>query len=172
MEGRNTDSMMFSEVTWPPIHSIVVVTSPIGVQAPPALAAMTMMPAKNRRSSCLARILRISEIATMVVVRLSRMAERKKVTKPTSHIRDELRRPDALGDDFEAVVRVHDLDDRHRPHQEEGDLRSTHQGFAELVGDDVMVARAEGVDRPQQAGTNERRGRLVDLERVPSAIAA
>ena len=63
-------------------------------------------------------------------------------------------------------MRVHDLDDRHRPHQEEGDLRSTHQGFAELVGDDVMVARAEGVDRPQQAGTNERRGRLVDLERV------
>ena len=78
--------MMANAVIWPPIHSIVVVTSPIGDQAPPELAAMTMMPAKNRRSSCLASSLRISEIITMVVVRLSSIALRKKVTKPTSHI--------------------------------------------------------------------------------------
>lgn len=32
---------MGNVVTWPCIHSIVVVTSPMGVHAPPALAAMT-----------------------------------------------------------------------------------------------------------------------------------
>jgi hypothetical protein len=67
--------MMFIVVIWPPIHSIVVVTSPIGDQAPPALAAMTMMPAKNRRSAWLDSSLRISEIMTMVVVRLSSSAD-------------------------------------------------------------------------------------------------
>ena len=77
---------MFIVVIWPPIQSMVVVTSPIGDQAPPAFAAMTMMPAKNRRSAWLDSSLRISEIMTMVVVRLSSSAERKKVTKPTSHI--------------------------------------------------------------------------------------
>ncbi len=80
---------MLIEVIWPPIHSIVVVTSPIGDQAPPELAAMTMMPAKNSRSAWFASSLRISEIMTMVVVRLSSSALRKKVTKPTSHIRVE-----------------------------------------------------------------------------------
>jgi hypothetical protein len=119
--------MMASVVIWPPIHSMVVVTSPIGDQAPPELAAMTMMPAKNRRSSCLASSLRISEIITMVVVRLSRTALRKKVTKPTSHISEtSLVGPDALGDDLEAVVRIDHLDDGHRAHQEEHDLGGAH----------------------------------------------
>ncbi len=31
-------------VTWPSIQSIVVVTSPMGLHAPPALAAITAMP--------------------------------------------------------------------------------------------------------------------------------
>ncbi|EKD39862.1 MAG: hypothetical protein ACD_75C00272G0004 [uncultured bacterium] len=50
-DGRKTPFMIARVVIWPPIHSMVVVTSPIGVQAPPALAAMTMIPAKNSRSS-------------------------------------------------------------------------------------------------------------------------
>jgi len=41
--------MMVVVVNCPPIHSIVVVTSPIGDQAPPALAAMTTMPANSHR---------------------------------------------------------------------------------------------------------------------------
>ena len=47
---------------------------------------MTMMPAKNNLSWRLSSNLRISETITMVVVRLSRMALRKNVTRPTSHI--------------------------------------------------------------------------------------
>ena len=70
--------------TWPPIHSIVVVTSPMGVHAPPALAAITTTAPSSLRSSpeSPGRIFRRSEIMTMVEVRLSRMAERKKVTPP------------------------------------------------------------------------------------------
>ncbi len=36
-----------------PIHNMVVVTSPMGDHAPPALAAITMILAKTRRSSLL-----------------------------------------------------------------------------------------------------------------------
>ncbi len=36
--------MMFSVVTWPPIHSMIVVTSPMGDQAPPELAAIMTKP--------------------------------------------------------------------------------------------------------------------------------
>ncbi|MNL86701.1 hypothetical protein D3C87_2155160 [compost metagenome] len=43
--GRNRLLMMPPVVIWLPIHSMVVVTSPIGDQAPPALAAITTMPA-------------------------------------------------------------------------------------------------------------------------------
>jgi len=42
--GRKRCSMTFAVESCPPIHSIVVVTSPMGVQAPPAFAAMTMAP--------------------------------------------------------------------------------------------------------------------------------
>ena len=86
-EGMNTAFMMAKVVICPPIHNMVVVTSPIGVQAPPALAAITMMPAKNKRSSRLSSSFFISETITIAVVRLSKMALRKKVTKPTSHIK-------------------------------------------------------------------------------------
>ena len=89
IEGRKTPFMIARVVIWPPIQSMVVVTSPMGVQAPPALAAMTMMPAKNSRSSCLSSSFFISEIMTMVVVRLSSTALRKKVTKPTSQSSDD-----------------------------------------------------------------------------------
>src|SRR5712672_1967363 len=79
--------MMARGVICPPIQSMVVVTSPMADQAPPALAAMTIIDAKNKRSLGLSSSFRISEIITIVVVRLSRIALRKKVTKPTSHIR-------------------------------------------------------------------------------------
>ena len=65
---------------------MVVVTSPITDQAPPALAAITIIAAKNRRSSWLPDSFFIREIMTIVVVRLSSTALRKKVTKQTIHI--------------------------------------------------------------------------------------
>ena len=72
--------MIPSAVTCPPIHNIVVVTSPIGDHAPPAFAAITIIEANSNRSSLRSSSFRISETITMVVVRLSRMALRKKVT--------------------------------------------------------------------------------------------
>ena len=42
---------MFEAVTWPPIQSMIVVTSPIGDQAPPALAAIIIIPANIQISS-------------------------------------------------------------------------------------------------------------------------
>ena len=40
IEGRNKFCIKPTEETFLPIHNMVVVTSPIGDQAPPALAAM------------------------------------------------------------------------------------------------------------------------------------
>ena len=44
--GRNTSFMICIPLICPPIHNMVVVTSPIGDHAPPALAAITIMEAK------------------------------------------------------------------------------------------------------------------------------
>ena len=88
-EGINKPFMISSAVIWPPIQSMVVVTSPIGVQAPPALAAITIIPAKNKRSSLCSRSFFIRETITIVVVRLSKIALRKNETKPTIHIKVE-----------------------------------------------------------------------------------
>lgn len=63
----------------PLIQSMMVVTSPIGEKAPPALAAIIIMPPKIIRSLASATSLRSTIIITMLVVRLSRMAERIKV---------------------------------------------------------------------------------------------
>ena len=55
------------------------------------------------------------------------------------HQRRELGGLDARGDDLEAVVGIDHLDDGHRPHQEEDDLRRPRQRFAQLLarpGDD------------------------------------
>jgi hypothetical protein len=46
-DGRKTAVIMGSGVIWPPIYSMVVVTSPITDQAPPAFAAITMIAANN-----------------------------------------------------------------------------------------------------------------------------
>src|SRR5512133_175098 len=77
--GNRRDFITPTDVILLPIQSIVVVTSPIGVQAPPAFAAITVIPAKNILSSLLSENFDRREIMTMVVVRLSRTAERKKM---------------------------------------------------------------------------------------------
>jgi hypothetical protein len=82
------------------------------------------------------------------------------------HQGGELLRPDPLGDHLEAIVRIDDLDDGHRAHQEEGNLRRAHQRFAKLVRDSIAIGGGHRVDCPQQSGTDQGRGRLVDLERV------
>src|SRR6187402_1743684 len=83
MAGNSTDSMMAIAVICPPIQSIVVVTSPNGDHAPPALAAITIMPANQNLSCLLFNNLEQSDVITMAVVRLSNKAERKKVIKVT-----------------------------------------------------------------------------------------
>ena len=82
-EGIKMCSMSLSELTLPAIQSMVVVTSPIGDQAPPALAAMTTNPAIHMRSSLSATILRRIEINTIVAVRLSIIADN---TNPRTEI--------------------------------------------------------------------------------------
>ena len=71
----------------PPIQSMVVVTSPIGDQAPPALAAITIIPAKNRRISLSGINFRTKETITMVVVKLSNTEDKKKATIHTTQSR-------------------------------------------------------------------------------------
>ena len=60
---------------------MVVVTSPIGDHAPPAFAAIITNDAKYNRSSCEATNLRIIVIITIVVVKLSKMADKKKAKR-------------------------------------------------------------------------------------------
>ncbi len=68
-----------------PIHNMVVVTSPMGDQAPPALAAIIIIPAYHKRS-CLTFInLRNRVISTMVAVRLSITDERKNAKMAIIH---------------------------------------------------------------------------------------
>ena len=59
---------------------MVVVTSPMGDHAPPALALMITAPAKSHRVGLSAINFRSKEIITIEVVRLSKAAEKKKVT--------------------------------------------------------------------------------------------
>ena len=65
---------------------MMVVMSPMGLQAPPALAASTMTQAKIQRSFW-SRSMRLSIITIiMVVVMLSRMLDMKKATSTRIHI--------------------------------------------------------------------------------------
>lgn len=83
--GRNEDLIIDKLVIWLPIQSMVVVTSPIGDHAPPAFTAMMTSPANTSRSSRFGNIFDKREIMTIVVVRLSKIADRKKLTNPTIH---------------------------------------------------------------------------------------
>ena len=83
--GRITRVIILTVVTWPPIHNIMVVTSPMGDHAPPALAASTIMAAKNHLV-CLSETSFLSNATiTIVVVRLSSAADIKKVRKLRIH---------------------------------------------------------------------------------------
>ena len=80
-EGINKYFISCTVVTFLPIQSIVVVTSPIGDHAPPALAAITISPANHNLSSLFKIIFLKIVINTIVAVRLSMMAERIKARK-------------------------------------------------------------------------------------------
>ena len=84
-DATSVFTIIFTVVTCPPIHSIMVVTSPMGLHAPPALAASITMPAKSHRSFLSAISLLSRAHMTMAVVMLSSNAERKKVSKLSSH---------------------------------------------------------------------------------------
>ena len=82
----NVLTIMFTVVICPPIHNIVVVTSPIGVQAPPALAAMIIIPANHNLSLWSFKILAHKEIITIAVFKLSRIDDKKKVKVAITNI--------------------------------------------------------------------------------------
>ena len=63
----------------------MVVTSPMGDQAPPLLAAMTIRLAKIHRSRCCGMMRRSSMIMMMEVVMLSSTADMKNVIVASSH---------------------------------------------------------------------------------------
>mmetsp|Transcript_8097 Transcript_8097/g.20792 ORF Transcript_8097/g.20792 Transcript_8097/m.20792 type:complete len:206 (+) Transcript_8097:412-1029(+) len=90
MDGTMSHLIVSMLLMLPLIQSMVVVTSPMGVQAPPALAARTTAAPKNWRRSGSLTSLRRSETMTMVLVRLSRMALMKKVMPETIQRRDLL----------------------------------------------------------------------------------
>ena len=69
--------------TFSSIHSMMVVTSPMGEKAPPALAAMTMSPANSQRSFWSLSKRRNIITMMMVVVMLSRTAD---MTNDSEHM--------------------------------------------------------------------------------------
>ena len=79
--GKKVLIIIFQVVTCPPIHSIVVVTSPIGLQAPPAFAEIITRPANNHLCFLSSTSFLKRDTITIVVVRLSNAAERKKVIR-------------------------------------------------------------------------------------------
>ena len=84
-EGRKISRITPDAVIMPPFHIMMVVTSPIGEKAPPALAAMITIEAYQMRSRWSLTSLRSIIIITMEVVRLSSTAERISVMKPIFH---------------------------------------------------------------------------------------
>ena len=84
-EAKNVDVMILTVVTWPPIHNMMVVTSPIGDHAPPALAAIITKPPNNHTLSFFLMILRSNALIIMAVVMLSNPEERKKVIQDMIH---------------------------------------------------------------------------------------
>jgi len=85
-EGTSSRLTIAEVVTWPPIHSIVVVTSPIGDHAPPAFEAMTIMPASISRSRCSPTRRRTRDTMTMATVMLASTADSAKVTAVMSTV--------------------------------------------------------------------------------------
>ena len=75
IEGINRYEINSGVVTLSPIQSIVVVTSPIGDHAPPALAAIIISPAYHSRMFLSETTFCKMDISTIVAVRLSIIAE-------------------------------------------------------------------------------------------------
>ena len=90
--GRICVAMSDPAVTLPRIQSMMVVTSPMGDQAPPLLAAMTITLAKTQRSLLSSISRRMTMIMMIVVVMLSSAADMKKVIRESSHSSLRLRR--------------------------------------------------------------------------------
>ena len=84
-DGMNISVITPSAVMTPLFHSMMVVTSPMGEKAPPELAAMMTSEAYMMRSLWSLTSLRSIMIMTIDVVRLSSMAERKKVMNAMRH---------------------------------------------------------------------------------------
>mmetsp|Transcript_11388 Transcript_11388/g.35233 ORF Transcript_11388/g.35233 Transcript_11388/m.35233 type:complete len:206 (+) Transcript_11388:500-1117(+) len=81
-DGMNKEVTVSRAEILPWIQSIVVVTSPIGLQAPPAFAATTARPPQRRRhSSSSGTMWRRSLTATIVAVRLSMTELMKKLSR-------------------------------------------------------------------------------------------
>ena len=75
----------FTSLTLFPIQSIVVVMSPIGDHAPPALAAIIIKPAYHNFKDLTLTSFCKRVISTIVAVRLSIIAERTKASNPKIH---------------------------------------------------------------------------------------
>src|SRR5690554_1682732 len=82
IEGNTTNSIRPAAVNFLAIQSMVVVTSPMGDQAPPALAAITTRAAYHILSSLLWINFLNRVISTIVAVRLSMIADRMKASTP------------------------------------------------------------------------------------------
>mmetsp|Transcript_6977 Transcript_6977/g.14107 ORF Transcript_6977/g.14107 Transcript_6977/m.14107 type:complete len:221 (+) Transcript_6977:344-1006(+) len=92
VDGTSSHAIVFITVILSAIHNIVVVTSPTGLHAPPAFAAMTMTPPMLwRRCLSLPTACRSNFKQTMVAVKLSITALRKKQRKPRMGMRGSFR---------------------------------------------------------------------------------
>lgn len=81
IEGMIPRKIISAVENFPAIQIMIVVTSPTGDQAPPALAAITIHAAAISTLYHLKNLVAIANM-TRVAVRLSIMADRKKVTTP------------------------------------------------------------------------------------------
>lgn len=84
-QGRSRLRIRGHAVTLSFIQSMMVVTSPMGDQAPPLLAAMTITEAQSQRSSRSGTSARSRVTMTIAVVMLSSTADMKKATSASSH---------------------------------------------------------------------------------------
>ena len=85
IEGISKWEINSSVVTFSPIQSIVVVTSPIGDHAPPAFAAITINPAYHNLSDLFGTNFWRIEISTIVAVRLSMIADKTNASIEKTH---------------------------------------------------------------------------------------
>ena len=85
IEGKIRAFTIPKELTCPPIHNKVVVTSPIGLKAPPAFAAITTIPVNTILISPFGINFLKSVTIMIAVAKLSSKAERTKVIKATIH---------------------------------------------------------------------------------------